>query len=123
MYGLFAASLPLRRTHLAVGLCLLAFLFALEAKAAWYEPTAGPARDISAAKALPACSPELVEHGVPTPDPAHPHITFASLPANVTLWLPKTNFLSSVEANHGHFSFFRTSHFSPSLFFRPPPTL
>src|SRR5579863_8253090 len=81
MSGWFAASYFYRRAPLAFGLCLLAFLFALEAKTAWYGPAAGFGGSVRAAKAQPATSPEVVDHGVPTPDPAHPNATFVALPS------------------------------------------
>jgi hypothetical protein len=80
MSGWFAASPSYRRAPLALGLCLLAFLFAIEAKTAWYGPAAGFGGSVRAAKAQPVASPEVVEHGVPSPDPAHPDAAFALLP-------------------------------------------
>lgn len=59
-------SFRVRRDTLALGLCLLAALFALEAKIAWYGPTAGPEVDISRRKALPADLPSVVSHQSPS---------------------------------------------------------
>ncbi|HVN93318.1 MAG TPA: hypothetical protein VMT38_06470 [Terracidiphilus sp.] len=85
MLGWFAASHSFRRTPLALGLSLLAFLFAIEAKTAWYGPATGFGGIVRAAKAQPVTSPEVVEHGVPAPDPAHPGATFFLLPPIIVL--------------------------------------
>lgn len=79
MLGSSAASLPLRRAPLAFGLCLLAILFAIEAKTAWYGPTVGLGSDIRAAKALPEGMPRLVEHGVSVLGLAYARVAFAYL--------------------------------------------
>jgi len=121
MLGWFAASLPARRSPLALGLCLLAILFALEAKTAWYGPAAGPGSDIRAAKALPVGSPELVEHGLPAPDPAHPHASFAALPDSVLTPFLWAGVPAISEILRGQRPIFSPAHLSPALFFRPPP--
>jgi hypothetical protein len=120
MSGWSAGSPNLRRTPLAIGLCLLAILFAIEAKTAWYGPLLGPGGNISAAKALPVALPELVDHGVPSPDPTHPGVVFTVLPASTTAWLPRVKVPAFGEIRRNHlFSF--TAYFSPAIFFRPPP--
>ncbi len=53
----FLAFPKMRRNTLALGLCVLAVLFALEAKTAWYGPANGPGSDVRSQKALPADSP------------------------------------------------------------------
>src|ERR1700690_1808159 len=83
MSGWFAASLAFRRTALTVCLCVLTFLFAVEAKTARYGPVAGPGSNVRAAKALPASPPRLVEHGVPAPDPTHPQVISPKISASV----------------------------------------
>lgn len=123
MYGLFAAFLPPRRAPLALGLCLLAILFALEAKTAWYGPAVGRGSDIRAAKALPAGLLKLVEHGVPAADPAHPSIAFVYLPASTAAWFAFTRIHSGDAILRHHLPFFSAAHFSPSAFFRPPPAI
>ena len=120
MLGLFAASLPLRRTPLAIGLCLLAFLFAVEAKTAWYGPEHGIGSDVRAAKAMPALSPELVDHGTSSPGRAHTHISLASLSPNAALWLLGTYARTRVVLRT-RFAFFMADYWFPSLLFRPPP--
>ena len=120
MSGWFADSPVLRRTPLAICLCLLAILFALEAKTAWYGPADGPGSDISAAKALPVGSPELVDHGVPTPDPAHPRVEFPTFPVSTVASLLRIKVSSLGEIQRNHLFFFATC-ISPPIFFRPPP--
>jgi len=120
MSGWFADSPLLRRTPLAIGLCLLAILFALEAKTAWYGPLVGPGRDISAAKALPVGSPELVDHGVPTPDPAYPRVEVPTFPVSTVASLLRIKISALGEIQRNHLFFFATC-ISPPIFFRPPP--
>jgi hypothetical protein len=123
MSGWFAASPSYRRAPLALGLCLLAFLFAIEAKTAWYGPAAGFGGSVRAAKAQPVASPEVVEHGVPKPDPAHPHVAFALLPqmaASTFAGVPLHGFGEILPSHHPHFL---ASGFSFANLFRPPPTL
>jgi hypothetical protein len=123
MSGLFAASPFRRRTPLALGLCLLAFLFAIEAKTAWYGPAVGFGSSVRAAKAQPVATPKVVEHGVPAPDPAHPHVPFAALPPIAVA----LSLCFSVQARSavllGHISQFAAAGFSYSNLFRPPPAL
>lgn len=123
MSGLSAASLSVRRTSLALGLCLLAFLFAVEAKTARYGPVVGPGSDVRAAKALPADSPKLVEQGVTAPDPAHPQITFASLVAITAACLLGTLVPATSDLFSNRPRVFSAAYFSPPAFVRPPPSL
>lgn len=120
MSGLSAASLAFRRTPLAIGLCLLAFLFAVEAKTARYGPVVGTGSDVRAAKALPADSTKLVEQGVTAPDPTYFRIAFAALAAACLL-------AAVVPAASNLFSnrppVFAAASFSPPAFVRPPPAL
>jgi hypothetical protein len=122
MSGLFAASLLRRRTPLALGLCLLAFLFAIEAKTAWYGPAVGLGSSVRAAKAQPAATPRVVEHGAPAPDPVHPHAFFAALPPiAVALSSLCFSLQAQSEVPLSHFSQFAAAGFSFSGLFRPPP--
>ena len=109
------------RTTFAFGLCLLAFVFAVEAKTAWYGPAAGPGSAVRAAKALPADMPRVIEHGIPVPDPIHPQMPFALLAALSMLSLPMDRPLRNA-ASRGDFRFFPAA-ISPQVFFRPPPAL
>jgi hypothetical protein len=123
MSGWFAASPSYRRTPLALGLCLLAFLFAIEAKTAWYGPAAGFGSIVRAAKAQPVASPEVVEHGVPAPDPAHPHVAFALLPQIATVMFASLPARALVRVLPGQHLHFLAAGFSFASLFRPPPAL
>jgi hypothetical protein len=123
MYGKSAASEALCCNVLTFGLCILAFMFAVEAKTAWYGPMGGPGSVVRAAKALPAEMPKVIEHGIPVPDPIHPGHTFAMLASLVAE-------PAAVTGNPGQHEQFRratqvsaASYFSPQFFFRPPPFL
>ena len=76
MSGLVADFVVFRRAALALGLCGLALLFAVEAKTARYGPVAGAGSDVRAAKALPA---EQVERGVRAPGATHLRIASRAL--------------------------------------------
>jgi uncharacterized membrane protein YjgN (DUF898 family) len=121
MSGLSAASLSFRRASLALGLCLLAFLFAVEAKAARYGPVVGPGSDVRAAKALPADSPKLVERGVTAPGSTYLRIAFAALAAVTAACLlnPLASAASDLFSNRP--PVFEAASFSPPAFVRPPP--
>lgn len=123
MSGLSAASLTLRRAPLVLGLCLLALLFAVEAKTAWYGPVVGLESPVSAAKALPANSPEVVEQGVPVPDPTHPQIAFATIATKIIVGSLKALVPANGEAFRNRAPVFSAAYFSPLIFFRPPPAL
>jgi hypothetical protein len=110
-----------RRTALALGLCLLAFGFAMEAKLAWYCPAGGSASDIAAAKARPADLPVVVSRGVSAPIPVHPQMLFAILAALTAASICKANALQAGYPAYARPSVSTAAYFSSSLFFRPPP--
>lgn len=116
-----AASTSFWRAALTCGLCVLAFVFAVEAKTAWYGPASGPGSAVRASKAMPADAPRVIEHGVPVPDPIHPQVPFALLAALAVL-LAAVNMPLRDEAAH-HRSWISLAAFSPQVFFRPPPVL
>jgi len=118
-----AASPALSRTILAFGLCLLAIVFAVEAKTAWFGPALGVGSDIQAAKALPADMPKVIEHGIPVPDPIHPQVPFALLTALVAEQLTGTATPTRNLAPAVDFAVSEAAYFSPAIFFRPPPSL
>lgn len=68
MSGSFPASLQLQRSILAGILCVLAFLFAFEAKLLSYSPAGDVGSQVSAAKALRVDAPVPVSHGASAPD-------------------------------------------------------
>ena len=116
-----AASKGFWRAALSCGLCLLAFLFAMEAKAAWYGPMTGPGSNVRASKAMPADTPRVIDHAIPVPDPLHPQVAFALLPALVLLW-PVADWPLRAGALRAPLSP-SPAVLSPHLFFRPPPVL
>lgn len=116
----------LGRVLLACSLCLLAFAFAMEAKMAWYAPALSSTRDISAAKAWPADVPAVAHerasaHPVPQ-DSTLPWIcAFAAVLTAAAIAVAGAS-ESRLLARHP-LSVSSRPHFSPLLFFRPPPAL
>ncbi|MGB8030262.1 MAG: hypothetical protein WCF30_11415 [Terracidiphilus sp.] len=121
MSGWLPASPSYRRAPLAFGLCLLAFLFAIEAKTAWYGPAAGFGGSIRAAKAQPMTSPEVVEHGVPKPDPTHPSAAFVFLSQAATPMFVGLSSRALGEVLPSRHPRPLNAGFSYSNLFRPPP--
>jgi hypothetical protein len=117
----FPTSRSFRRTALALGLCLLAFGFAMETKLACYSPAGGSGSDIVAAKARPAELPEVVSHGVHAPDPAHSEILVVFLAPLTAPSLRKADSLLVRSSVYNHLSVSSAAYFSQNLFFRPPP--
>lgn len=115
------ASQPLRQGVVVFGLCLLAFFFAMEAKLAWYGPVAGLGSDVRAAKEIPASTPKVVNHGVPTPDPMHPKTPSAGLSAVAAAWLAGICMPAGGEIVHNPPALFPPTYDSPPLFLRSPP--
>jgi len=118
-----SASIVFYRTTLACMLCLLAFVFAVEAKTAWYGPFSGYGSDVRAAKALPVNVPKVAQHGEPAPDPVPAAVLFAALalftaapPAGMDLHLLHGNICRESGLSNG-------CCFSSALLFRPPPVL
>lgn len=116
-FGLF------RQNALVVGLCLLAVLFAVEAKLAWYSPVSDTSSDVRSAKAFPPDTPEIVHRGVSSPDSAQPLIAFALLATfgiasaiHVDLLLARNRDCNPQQTYLAAFS-------ATNLFFRPPPAL
>jgi hypothetical protein len=120
MPGRFVASLPIQRSMLVFVLCLLTFLFAIEAKLAWYSPARDIYGQVSAAKALRADAPALVAHGAPAPDQAHNHIAFSALALQIAFSL------AAIETLRTRLPFLARPSFIPPYLlspidFRPPP--
>jgi len=109
------------RTVLALGLCLLAFGFAIEAKLACYSPAGGFGSDIVAAKARPADLTEVVSHGAHAPDPVRSQMLVVFQAALLVPFLRKADYLLACSAVCSHLSVSSAACFSPNLFFRPPP--
>lgn len=90
---------------------------------AWYGPSADLEPGISAAKAMPADLPRVVNHGVPTPDPVHPRIPFALLAAFTFVSIAGADRSERHDPLRGCVPVAAKAYFSPILFFRPPPAL
>jgi hypothetical protein len=107
----------------ALSMCLLAVLFALEAKTAWYGPASGPGRDIQSEKALPADLPAVVSHGLSTHLPAIFPLALLFVASIAAKAWTEANFLPGADIDFNHVPVSASPYFSPSLFFRPPPSL
>jgi len=88
---------------------------------AWYGPAEGHGSDVRAAKAMPADTPELVFHGVPTPDPLHPQFPVALLSEFAAVLLLGIAAFERRGAARGRVPVPAAHHFYPGVFFRPPP--
>jgi hypothetical protein len=125
----FFAVPALGRVLLAGSLCLLAFAFAMEAKMAWYGPALGPAQDICAAKALPADTPALALQRAHIGDSLSQQFSLTWLPAFAAILIAATGAMAAAGASETRLLARNPvpvscrPHFSPLLFFRPPPAL
>jgi hypothetical protein len=116
-------SFRMRRNTLGFGLCLLAALFALEAKIAWYGPANGPGVDIRSQKALPADLPSVVsQESRSQPSFAFPVAFLLLTSIGAFAWMG-TDFLPGIDVDCNHVPISSAPYFSPALFFRPPPAL
>jgi hypothetical protein len=109
-----------RLTALGILLCVLAALFAVEAKIGWFSPAGSANAQISYAKARPAEPPKApASRLAPSPSIADPFaqtallvaavLSLAALAMQATLLFPRAPRLSASQG------------LSVSLFFRPPP--
>ena len=119
----FFASPQYRRNTLALGLCLLSVLFALEAKTAWFGPIKGPGGEVQSQKALPANLPALVSHGVSKLPSVKFQLALIFLASVAAIAWTDANFLPGVGIDFKHMPVSAAPYFSPALFFRPPPAL
>jgi hypothetical protein len=119
----FFVNPHIRRNTLALGLCLLAVLFALEAKTAWYGPANGPSGEIQNQKARPVDLPAVVSHGVSTFPPVAFPLALIFLVSVAGIAWTNANFLPGVDVDSNHIPVSAAPYFSPALFFRPPPAL
>jgi len=108
-----------RQKLFALVLCLLALVFAFEAKMAWYLPAHTAGSEVQAAKALPADTPQPIAHGLPGQ-----LALFFLLPIAILFGLADIR-ASRSETCFGESQTDRSpsvsSAFSPGNFFRPPP--
>jgi len=119
----FFAFPQMRRNTLALGLCLLAMLFSLEAKTAWYGPSNGVSSDIQSQKARPADLPEVVSHGVSTSPSVTLALALIFLASVAAIACMIAHFLPGADVDFNHIRVSTAPYFSPSLFIRPPPAL
>ena len=116
------AFMRMVRTALACSLCLLAFVFAVEAKTAWYGPTVGPGSDVRAAKALPVSVPRIVQHGSQTTAPVYPLISIVLLSAFLATSLAGSDLIAGRNLPLAPVRVSSAPYFSSQSFFRPPPS-
>jgi hypothetical protein len=122
MSGRFADRFPCRRTTLAIALGLLAILFAVEAKTAWYGPF-GTCGDVQSAKAFPADSPKVLSRPAQTPNPLDSDNLFSMACALIAF----SAFAAHDPSRNSALRYIprvpTTAFLSPLLLFRPPPAL
>src|SRR5579859_3729779 len=111
----------IRKESFALILCLLAVVFALEAKIAWYMPPHTLGSEVQDAKALPADTPQLIPHGLSGQPPLFIFLPFTFLFALAAVCICRPLFYCGVKVNDRSPS--SSSAFSPGNFFRPPPVL
>jgi len=113
----------MRRNTLALILCLLAVLFALEAKTAWYGPANGPRSDIQSQKALPADLPAAGHHGISAHQPATFPLALMFFEFVAAITWTGARFHPGIDIDFNYFPVSAASYFTPGLFYRPPPAL
>jgi hypothetical protein len=117
----FAARRTFQRIVPALGLCILAFLFAFEAKLAWYSPPRDPGSQVAAAKALRADSPALISHGNSAPERVQQHAAATVLALVSALPLAPSDPFGNLLALSADRSVRSLVFLVPSIGFRPPP--
>jgi hypothetical protein len=109
----------LRLTALGIVLCVLAAVFAFEAKWAWFSPAGSPSAQISAAKPQPADAPRQIAQALASPVLVH------YIPAQAPLLLALAVLVAATVPFRGSvrdgLKVSASSSFSPPLFLRPPP--
>ena len=101
-------------------LCVLAALFAIEAKLAWYGPAASPATQISASKLQPSEAPRVVAQALASSRPvAH----FPAIGQILSLAIAVSAARISPRVADAPRTGVPRFGFSPQTFFRPPPSL
>lgn len=108
-------------TILGLVLCVLAALFSMEAKLAWYIPSSNPATQISASKLQQADAPRMIAHALSSSDCPVPHLPeLAKIVAFVRLTVEPGRIWRTADTRPERLL---SDNFSPHVFFRPPPTL
>jgi hypothetical protein len=112
-----------RLAILGILLCLLAAVFAFEAKIAWYGPAGSASLLISSTKLQTADAPKLISHASSVPAPPFLHFieNFASVLALALLCLPLMS--RAARTAPAPLQVSASPSFSTPLFFRPPPVL
>jgi hypothetical protein len=111
----------MRFTALGVVLCVLAFLFAFEAKLAWFSPLGSPPSQISAAKLQPADASKQIAAVLAAPGVLHPMSVGAAQALLFALPVLIVDRRPVRRAVRDRFKVCSFPGFIPSLFVRPPP--
>ena len=109
-----------RLTAIGAVLCVLAAMFAIEAKVAWYSPAGSPSSQISAAKLQPAEAPRQIAQAIGSPAPVQPFFPEVGLLLAAAALLVAFR-LSSRVLTRETFHNPAFAGCSLSLFRRPPP--
>jgi hypothetical protein len=118
----FFAARQMRRNTLAVVLCVLSMLFAVEAKTAWYGPSSGLTVGVQNQKARPAELPAVISHGIAPHCLAElPQALFLRL--SIAVFAKGTGFFPRNDFDSYQKAFSSSTFFSPGLFLRPPPAV
>jgi len=104
-------------TLLGMLLCLLAALFAVEAKVAWFGPDGSPSTQISATKLQAADAPKVASQAN---EPTFPGSWIPQLTLVLALALIGRRW-NVLPQRPSSFTLSGSPGFTPSLFFRPPP--
>lgn len=111
-----------RVAALGIVFCLLAVLFAVEAKMACYIPAGSANTQISSAKLMPADGPRLIAQAIDSQAQASRLFNEDVPPVVIALlYLALVSLIA--RAGRSSFQFSASPRFSISLFFRPPPSL
>jgi hypothetical protein len=103
-------------------LCLLAALFAVEAKMAWYSPAGSASAQISASKLQPADVSKVISRSISAQAPPGPDfIVNAAVVAVAILSMATISLVARTVPSRLQIS--ASPAFSSCLFFRPPPTI
>ena len=117
----FLGVAAMKRNTLALGLCLLAALFALEAKTACYGPLNRSEKDLRSEKALPADLPMLVSSGVPSVLGIALPLAIVFVPLAPAIVWKDADILPRMGVDCSRIPVSALPYFSSGLFFRPPP--
>jgi hypothetical protein len=100
-------------------MCLLAALFAVEAKVAWFGPDGSPSAQISSSKLQLSDDPKVA---APIDSPSFPAARLSEIAVILAFALDRRQ-LSALPRQRWSCTIPGFPSFFPSLFFRPPPTI